>query len=253
MKNILKIFKINNYTYLFILLACLCGYLKNVLIIFSIVLIHELGHIFFIKLFKYPIIKVELFPFGGFTTTNQHLNSDINKDLLIASGGFIFQILLFLILFLLAKYLNVITYNLYIHYNLTILLFNLIPMIPLDGSKILNLFLEKFFSYHFSYYLNFTISLISLIVFLMINYYYHLDNYFIITFLIYKLVVSYQDYKYLHQRFLLERCLYPFNYQKIDNHTKSINDLKKNHLHYFKEGNKYIKEDKKIMANFMKN
>ena len=47
-----------------------------------------------------------------------------------------------------------------------------------EGDMLDKKILEKIFSYHLSYYLNFTISVISLIVFLIINYVYKLDNYF---------------------------------------------------------------------------
>ena len=67
-----------------------CGYIKNISIIFFICLIHELGHVFFIKLFGYKIVKIELLPFGGYTTIDEKLNSNINKDLIIAFGGIIF-------------------------------------------------------------------------------------------------------------------------------------------------------------------
>lgn len=246
MKNILTKFKINNYTYLFILLCMVTGYIKNIFIIFTICLIHELGHIFFIKLFNYEIVSVELLPFGGFTTINQKINSNINKDLIISIGGILFQLIFLLILYFWQNKFNYLTYNLFITYNYTLIIFNLIPIIPLDGNKIIHLLLEKIFSYQLSYYLNIGISIIFLVIFLYINYYYHLDNYFIISFLFYKIIMGIKDFKYLRKRFLLERYLYDLEYQKIDNHTKSINNLKKNVLHYFKENNKYIRENVKI-------
>lgn len=218
----------------------------------SICLIHELGHIFFIKLFKYEIIKVELLPFGGFTTINEPINSNIDKDIIIALGGIIFQIILFLILFLFKNKFNLITYNLYLNYNFILIIFNLIPIIPLDGSKISELILEKFFSYHDSYHLNFYLSIFSLIIFTLINYQLKLDNYFIISFLIYKTIMYLKDYRYFQNRFLLERYLYNLDYQKIDNHTKNIKDLKKNVFHYFKENNHYINEKAKIAQIFDK-
>lgn len=246
MMNILNKFKINNYTYFFLLICALCGYIKNITIIFFICFIHELGHIFFIKLFKYKIISVELLPFGGFTTIDKRINTSINKDILISIGGIFFQIILLFIVFLFKNNFNIITYNLIINYSIILIIFNLIPIIPLDGNKIMHLLLEKLFSYHLSYYLNFTISLIFLIIFLVINYVYNLDNYFIITFLLYKTIIYIKDYSYMKKRFLLERYLYDINYKCINNNTEKINDLKKEVLHYFKENNKYVLEKKKI-------
>jgi len=252
MMNTLNKFKINNYTYLFFIICALCGYIKNITIIFVICLIHELGHIFFIKLFKYKIISIELLPFGGFTTIDKRINANINKDLLIAFGGIIFQLVLLIIVFCLKNKFNLITYNLIINYSTILIVFNLLPIIPLDGNQILHLLLEKIFSYHMSYYLNAIISIICLLMFFIINYIYNLDNYFIISFLLYKIILYVKNYKYNKKRFLLERYLYDLEYCKIDNHTKNINSLKKGVLHYFKENNKYINEKEKLKNLFVK-
>ena len=72
--QIFKKIKISYYTYLFFLIGFFCGYLKNLLIIFIICFIHELGHAFFIKLFKYEIVKIEILPFGGYTLINKRIN-----------------------------------------------------------------------------------------------------------------------------------------------------------------------------------
>ena len=85
-----------------------------------------------------------------------------------------------------------------------------------------------------------------LLFFIFLNYYYNIDNYLIIIFLIFQLVFYYKDYKYYYKRFLLERYLDDFSYTKIENNTKDIKDLRKNVYHYFKSDNKYIREKEKI-------
>ena len=252
MKNTLNKIKINNYTYLFILVCFLCGFIKNIIIIFSICLFHELGHIFFIKIFKYKIVSVELLPFGGFTTIDKHINSSISKDLIISFGGILFQLMLLIIVYVLKNNFNIITYNLIIKYNYILMIFNLIPIIPLDGNNILHLLLEKVFSYELSYKINNNIFIVILIIFIIINYIYKLNKYFIISFLIYKLLVYIKNYKYLKNRFLLERIIYDINYNKLDNNTKNINSIRKEVLHYFKSNNKYINEKEMIKNNYYK-
>ena len=51
MKNIKK-FKIDSFTYVFLLTSFLCGQIKNTIILFLIVIFHEFGHVFFALLFK---------------------------------------------------------------------------------------------------------------------------------------------------------------------------------------------------------
>lgn len=245
-------FRINILTYLFFLICAFCGYLKNIIIIFIICLIHELGHIFFIKLFKYNLISIEIFPFGGYTTIDKKINSNLNKDLIISLGGILFQLLLFIILVIFKDYFNLFTYNLFLNYNLILIIFNILPIIPLDGNNLLKLLLEKYLSFSLSYQINYIISIIFLIIFIIINYYYNIDNYFIIIFLIIKLIEYIYNYKFVYNRFLLERYLYKFPYKRINNHTKSINSLRKDVYHYFKNKNKYINEHNKIKEIFNK-
>ena len=223
MKNIFPKLKINFYTYIFLLICLFCGYIKNIIIIYFICLFHELGHIFFIKLFNYEIISIELFPFGGYTEINKKINSRITYDLFISLGGILFQLILLLILLIIKNNFNIITYNLIFKYNLYLIFFNLIPIIPLDGNKILHLILEILFPYKLAYYLNLYFSIIFIIIFIFINYY--------------------QNFKYIYKRFLLERYLSVIYYNKINNHTKNLKDLRKNVLHFFKKDNKYIKEN----------
>ena len=51
-------------------------------------------------------------------------------------------------------------------YNLYILLFNLLPIFPLDGSKIFNLFLNQLFSFKKSHIYSIILSIIMLSFFL---------------------------------------------------------------------------------------
>ncbi len=252
MKNIWPKIKINNFTYFFILICLLCGYIKNIFIIFLICFIHELGHVFMARILHYKIISIEILPFGGFTTIDQKINSSINKDLMIAMGGILSQVLCLLIVYLFKSNFNIITYNLIVEYNFILIIFNLIPIVPLDGSKIVHLLLERFFPYKKAYWLNYYISITSLVLFFILNYLYNLDNYFIITFLIYKLVMYYKNYPILENRFLLERYIYDIEYNRINNQTKSIKDLQKSVYHYFKDNNRYVSEKEKIGEYFMR-
>lgn len=252
MKNILTKIKINNFTYYFLILSFLCGLIKNTLILFTIIIIHELGHVITIKAFRYDIEKLEIYPFGGITRINKLINSNILKDFLIAISGVLFQ---FTIINIIINFINFSdnTLNIIKYYNKSIIIFNLLPIIPLDGSKIITNILELFFSYKISYYLTIIISFISIFLFINYNFIYSLNNYLIILLLIFYTIRYLKDYKYMFNKFLLERIMYKLQYKKIINDTKNITELKKETLHFFKENNKYIKENKKIAEIFDKN
>ena len=251
MKNILNKIKINYYTYYFLILCFFCGLIKNVLILFMIVILHEIGHVITTLLCKYKIEKVEIFPFGGITTINKLINSSIIKDILIAISGVLFQYTTVLLITNIYDFMPN-TLELINYYNKTILVFNLLPIIPLDGSKILEALFNKLFSYKLSYYLTVFISIIGIILFINYNVVYSLNNYLIVGVLIFNTFKYFKEFKYTFNKFLLERIMYDLPYKRIENNTKNIKELKKERLHYFKINNKYINEKEKIAKKFDK-
>lgn len=250
MRNISIKFKVNITTYLFFLISFLCGYFKNAIIIFLIVFIHELGHVIAIKLCKYQIIKVEFFPFGGITRIDKPINSSINKEMLIALAGIFSQLILGFIIFLFQE--KLVDYSLFQLYNLSILLFNLIPIIPLDGSIFIHSLLEKFWPYERAFTFYKGISWLMFFLFLLFNVYYQLNNYFICVVLIAQFFILKKQEKYLIHRFYLERYLKEYPYKKIENHkTNNIRLLKKETKHYFLQNEKYQSE-KEIIERYLK-
>lgn len=247
MKNILKTLEVPIVTYVFLLLSLLCGYFKNVIFIFFIILFHELGHVLAIHLFHYKIIKVELYPFGGITKIDKPINSSINKEILIASAGVFFQALLFLFLFCFQNYLRPCDYELLQFYNLNIMLFNCIPIIPLDGSILMHALLEKFFSYEKALKYYQILSILFLCGFILLNIFFF-ENYFICVVLFWQFILLKKQEKYLIHRFYLERYLKYFPYQKIENeHHENYHVLKKNSRHFFYSEGKY-KNEHEILA-----
>ena len=246
----MKIIKINFVTIYFLLILFLCGYLKIGLIIFLIVIIHELGHVFFALLFHYKILNITIYPFGGITKINKDLNTPIYKELLIASGGVIFQLILFLII----NYLPLSIYfkSNFIKYNFSILFFNLLPIIPLDGSVILNSFLNMIFSYKKSYYIYFFISVIGIFLYLFTNIWFSLNNYLIISLFIIKTIYAWKNYKFLLNRFLLERYINKYEYKYINTKEGNLDILKIDTYQYFKENGKIVSEMTKLKERFDK-
>ena len=246
----MKTIKIDFLTIYFLLLLFLCGYLKVGLIIFFIVIFHELGHILFIKLFNYKIVSINIYPFGGITKINKDINTPVNKELIIAAAGVIFQLLLFIIIII----LPISNYNksLFYKYNLSILIFNLLPIIPLDGSIILNSLLNKIFSYKLSYYIYLIISFITLILYILTNYWLSLNNYLIVGLFLIKTYYAWKNYKYLYNKFLLERYLNKYEFKYISTKEGTLDILKLDTYQYFKHNNKIISEKEKLKERFNK-
>ena len=244
----MKIIKFDYSTIFILLVLFLCGYIRIGLMIVFIVLFHELGHILTSILFKYKVISVTIYPFGGITKLDKDINTSPNKEMLLALSGIIMQI----ILIPLVKIINIHDYNLFMKYNLSIMIFNLLPIIPLDGSIVLKSILNKFFSFKKSYKLYIIFSIIFIILYFLFNYKYSLNNYLIIGIFIYKIYVSIKDYKYIYNRFLLERYLKKYNFKYISTKKGKLDILKLDTYQYFKEENKVVSESKKLKEKFDK-
>ena len=251
MKNILTKIEFH-YTYIIMALGLvLTGHFINLIVFTSLIIIHELGHYITSIIFKYKVDKIIIYPCGGVTKLNTIINTNITKDLLVAVSGIIFQTLYFIIIFFLYKN-NIIreyTYNLFLLYHKSMLIFNLLPILPLDGGKILNLILSKIISFNLSNKLTIYISLITIIIFLQSNTYQ--KNYSLlltIGVLLQNIYKFYTNINYIYNRFLLERYLYNFTYKR----TKLIKDknkMYKNRIHLFKKDKKIISE-KEYLSNF---
>lgn len=232
----------------------LTGYFVNLLILLNIILVHELGHYIICLIKKYPVKNLTIYPFGGLLKIEEFINRDIDDELLLATMGIIFQSLYFLIIHYL--YIHAIVreyiYDIYKIYNYSILVFNILPIYPLDGAKILNLLLSKKLSYKQSNNITIYISLITLLIMMIIGTY--KLNYTYILVLITLSINIYTFYKkreYLFYRFLLERYLYNITYNDIKVITKK-EKMHKNTTHIIKTAQKYLPEAKFLKKLFDK-
>ena len=246
--NMKTIFKIDNSTYVLMLLGLLSGYIKNFFIIFIIVLIHELGHVFFFYLFNYDVESVVIYPFGGVTKVNKRIHERIYKDVVISLGGIFFQILLFFLVYFLyyGDFIVKSTYDMFCTYNMRVILFNLIPIIPLDGSKLLFAISTKYFSFRFSYSFMIMVGVVCLVLFMIYNCIFKLNDVVIYAFLIINLCNVIKEYRYLLNRFYLERILYDNYYDKIV-YGKNVDKMMINKFYYFDVDGLRVSEKKYLL------
>ena len=211
MKNLIKI---NSLTYILILLFLLGGYFKYLCMILIIMCVHELGHIFFMVIFKRKITNIYILPTGGLTFIDSYISTPIKEDILIALGGVFFQSLFGLMFSLSGDFY---------YYNRLIILFNLLPIYPLDGFNFFRLILEVFMPFKTSLKLSMVISLIfTIILFKSFNF-----NILMFLFLIVMQYKEYKSHKYLLNRFYLERLNNSFTFKKIK-HINKVSSMYKN-------------------------
>ena len=211
----------------------------------SLIIFHEFGHFIVAKLFKYKIDKIYIYPLGGIIKFNDYINRKSYQELLVTLAGPLFQIILSLFL---VKYDKDI-----VDFSNILLLFNLLPIVPLDGSKILSCFLYLIIPYKKSL----TISIYISFLFIFLSSFYLFNNYysFIIILSLLLLLLKIFDekklIKYSFDKFLLERYLYYFRFRKTKV-IKNIKDMYKYRNNIFIINNKLFSE-KEILVKYFSN
>lgn len=231
---------------LFILLGLFClitGLFKHYLILLVLIIGHESGHLFMAALFKWPLTKINLYPFGGQLNFAVPLNHSLKAELYIVLAGPIMQCLIYLSCYLLAKHQLLLptTFTIIKNYHYSLLLFNLLPILPLDGARLINIIYNYFFSFKTAHLLLIYTSMLSLLIIipLLLHYNFNFNLYLLVFILIYKTKRAYQHHNYLYSLFLTERYLYRFAFPRLKiirgNYLRKMMLNKKHLFHYQKQ------------------
>lgn len=136
--------KLHPFFLLLMFLWLLAGLPREVLVLFLLVLGHELAHMIAAKLSGLPINRIELFPFGGVGYLDKPLELNQRKELLVALAGPIFNFILFVYFFNMSRGVYTLPImadpgllSFLYRANLFLASFNLLPGLPLDGGRIL--------------------------------------------------------------------------------------------------------------------
>ena len=235
MKNILNKIYSHPIFLITLLIFILIGEFRFISCFMLLIIVHELGHILVSLVFKWDIDKIIILPFGGLTKYNKMINTPLIQEFLVAISGIIFQLIFYILI------RNYIDYKYFSVINYFIVLFNLIPIHPLDGSKILNVFFNLILSYKNSLLLTTIISYIFIILFSLLFFNVNKIIAFVLIFLMLQVNRLYKERNALFNKFLLERHLNEFKFKK----KKTINDvykMKKDYRHLFYIDGKYMTE-----------
>lgn len=145
-------------------------------IVLFVVILHEYAHFFVAKSLGYKLKQVCLLPYGAQLNLSKSI-SNSNHEILIAISGPLFNLFL-AILFIAVWWIFPITYiytEMFVNANLIIALFNLLPLSPLDGSRILLALLSKLNKrsqgYKIVNILNVIVSILLFILFVLSAFY----------------------------------------------------------------------------------
>lgn len=127
--------------------------------------LHEIGHILAILYYDLKIDKLSFIGFGAKISTN-YQECDAIQKIVINCGGPIVNAIMVVVFSVLSQQ-PYIAY--FIKVNLYIFLFNILPIHPLDGSKILEVILDKTLGYNNSRRITRKISKACAIIFIALG------------------------------------------------------------------------------------
>ncbi|PKR79116.1 hypothetical protein CEY16_05025 [Halalkalibacillus sediminis] len=141
-----------------------------------IVTIHELGHFVAAKYFKWNVRRLVLWPFGGVMETEDFYNRPRKEELIVILAGPIQHV--WIAVFLWAMPLSfgehIMIERLWL-INLLVLGFNLIPIMPLDGGRLVFIMMNKWISLYRAIIcmsiVSFTIILFGNVIIFIMGYY----------------------------------------------------------------------------------
>ncbi|SDK40684.1 stage IV sporulation protein FB [Sediminibacillus albus] len=204
----------------FAVTAVITGMLVEFVVIFLIVFIHELGHFAAARKFGWRIRRISLWVFGGVMETEEHSTKPMREEAWIIASGPLQHIWIYLLLLMFSKFevLPQAVIQLGYLYNTTILLFNLLPIWPLDGGRIYFLMLSRFLPFRKAH----SVTIISSIIFsaigvfsFLIFYPFTLSTVMLAGFIIWENRLEWKQRYYIFIRFLVKRYMAKQNKLKV--------------------------------------
>lgn len=195
-------------------LSLLTGYLLEMITLFGIVLIHELGHVFAAKSFQWRVTEVRLLPFGGVAVVEESGNVSAYQEICVTLAGPLQNawMVLLSLLMLAVGWGDGAWWNYFMQANLLVGAFNLLPILPLDGGKLMQSILSYAISYHKTLAVTTHVSLWMsglLVVVACLPWSgtgIQLNLLLIGAFLFYSNWYGYRHISYNYMRFLMSRC-----------------------------------------------
>lgn len=235
------------------MVGILTGMLTELVIIFTLVCFHELGHYACARIFKWKIERIFLWVFGGTMETDEAFRRPIREELLVTLAGPLQHIFVFIFLYFLpVDFFPETVFQLIYQYNWAILLGNLLPIWPLDGGKLLKLALDYAVPFRKAHYWMIFLSVFVLlggIVYCVMSDFTNLSIFLLFGFLLMENRLEWKRRYYRWFRFLWYRWTEPRTYRKTQWITFHDDDKVKYVLQsFYRNRNHMIVVEKKDLA-----
>ncbi len=140
--------------------------------------------------------------------------------------------------------------EMFLIYNRNILVFNLLPVYPLDGGKLLNIILASKMSFRKSFTCSLLFSVlvvVSLFLFLLRNM--KLNLFLLLCLLLFRIYEEYKKRKIYQEKFLLERYLEPNNFKRRCR-VEKVAEFRRDYQHIVKGASRYYTEKEILEKRF---
>ncbi len=180
------------------------------LLLFSIIFIHELGHVIVAQHYQWRVTKIELLPFGGVAEVNEHGNKSLKEEIIILLAGPLQHVWMMVLVQIIYQtgYIEEDIHSFLFWNNFSLFVFNLLPMWPLDGGKLLFCLFSLKYPFREAHLHTVVISAVSLGIFTFITIFISPTNitmWCMIVFLGISLYIEWKQRKFIFVRFLLNR------------------------------------------------
>ena len=245
MWKLLLLIRINPFFWVVLGSGFVTGYFREALMLFFIVFVHELGHASMAVHYGWRIRKIELLPFGGVAEIEDSGNKPIKEELLVVLAGPLQHLWMIGASYALVETAvwSTSSHQLFVWHNLIILCFNLLPVLPLDGGRIVQLWFMDRWAYKKAHHASLisSISALFLIILAALILPFHLNLYIVILFLLINNYLEWKQRHYRFMRFLTERDQLPIHSSSNlvlnvspDLHVRdAVRLLRRGHTHLF--------------------
>ena len=192
--------KIDFSFYIAVLLALFTRQIDVYLTYLIAIIIHECGHLIIASFFKWEVEELRISAIGGFLTFKNDLSKPAAQTFVVAMSGIIFNLIFGVILFALNGPASL------IYTQFAIAIFNLLPIAPLDGSKLVQSLLRGIFDYKTVLNIMKVANIIFLFVFALGIIALRLEQYFIVAIVLAILVGKFQaTVPYVYERYKVQQ------------------------------------------------
>ena len=225
--------KIDLKIFLFLFLFLLTSQIEMYIILMIFAIIHELGHLVAGLILKFKPEEVKLTPVGlqiRFKIDSREYNEKIKearslniKKAIIALAGpltnLIIAVVTIIIGYFNANIQNTYIYQIIIYANFLIAMFNLIPIYPMDGGRVLKVLLNIFIGSKKAYKITYIVSktiliLLTAVASILVLYIHNIAIVIILAYLWYLEVIEIRRY---NRRKNIEKIIHNLEKEKILN------------------------------------